>query len=106
MYKGVFSFYPLKIGDFVEIGASCVVEAASIGSFVRIGRNCVVGRFAIIKECCQILDDSVIPSNTVVPPFSVFGGNPARFLGEVGESWEEVVEEFMREHYHTGFVGK
>ncbi|KAJ2745496.1 hypothetical protein GGI20_002100, partial [Coemansia sp. BCRC 34301] len=69
-YKGVFSYYPLKIGDFVDIGENSVIEAASIGSYVRIGKNCVVGRFAIIKDCCVLEDGAVVAPNTVVAPFS------------------------------------
>ncbi|KAJ1547980.1 hypothetical protein HK096_007997, partial [Nowakowskiella sp. JEL0078] len=75
-YKGIFSYYPTKIGDYVHIGDDSVVEAAQIGTHVIIGKNCVIGRFAIIKECCRILDNTVIPPNTVVPSFSVYGGNP------------------------------
>ncbi|KAG5455864.1 MAG: hypothetical protein BJ554DRAFT_4566, partial [Olpidium bornovanus] len=41
-HKGVFSYYPMKIGDHVFIGRDSVVEAASIGSYVRIGKNCVI----------------------------------------------------------------
>lgn len=38
----VFSFYPMKIGDFVSIGQGSVVEAASIGNGVEIGKNCII----------------------------------------------------------------
>ncbi|KAA1107042.1 hypothetical protein PGTUg99_026811 [Puccinia graminis f. sp. tritici] len=41
-YKGVFSYYPMKIGDHVHIGADTIVEAASIGNLVEIGKNCVI----------------------------------------------------------------
>ncbi len=45
-YKGVFSYYPMKMGDHVFIGQEAVVEAASIGSHVYIGRNAV-----IVRDC-------------------------------------------------------
>ena len=44
-YKGVFSYYPVKIGDYVHIGENSVVEAASIGSHVFIGKNCIIVEF-------------------------------------------------------------
>jgi dynactin-5 len=44
VYKGVFSYYPQKIGDHVTIGQNSIVEAASIGNFVTIGNNCVIVR--------------------------------------------------------------
>ncbi|KAG1051820.1 hypothetical protein G6F43_005997 [Rhizopus delemar] len=75
-YKGIFSYYPMKIGDHVTIGEGSIVEAATIGSHVSIGKNCIIGRFAIIKDCCCILDNTIIAPNTVVPSFSVYGGSP------------------------------
>lgn len=41
-YKGNFNYYPMKIGDFVHIGANTVVEAATIGNCVEIGKNCII----------------------------------------------------------------
>ena len=43
-YRGAFNYYPMKIGDFVHIGANTVVEAATIGNHVEIGKNCVIVR--------------------------------------------------------------
>ena len=41
-YRGTFNYYPMKIGDFVHIGANTIVEAATIGNHVEIGKNCVI----------------------------------------------------------------
>lgn len=41
-YRGNFNYYPMKIGDYVHIGANTVVEAATIGNHVVIGKNCVI----------------------------------------------------------------
>ena len=34
------------------------------------------GKFAIIKDCAKVLDNAVIPPNTVVPALATFGGSP------------------------------
>ena len=44
LFRRVFSFYPMKIGDHVSIGAGSVVEAASIGTGVEIGKGCIIVR--------------------------------------------------------------
>ena len=40
--RGQVHYYPMKIGDYVHIGANTVVEAATIGNHVEIGKNCVI----------------------------------------------------------------
>ncbi|KAL1924151.1 uncharacterized protein VTP21DRAFT_7186 [Calcarisporiella thermophila] len=102
-YKGIFSYYPMRIGDHVSVGEGSIVEAASIGSFVRIGKNCVIGRFAIIKDCCLIEDNTFIPPNTVIPSFSVYSGSPGKFVRELPETAQEVFEQETKDYY-TQFI--
>lgn len=99
LYKGIFSHYPLKMGDHVFIGPSCVIEAALVGNHVSIGENCVVGKFAIIKDFVKILPGTVVPPHMVIPSFSVVGGRPARVVGEVPEGAHEGFD--LRELYRT-----
>lgn len=42
VYKDLFSYYPVRMGDYVYIGEQSIVEAASIGSYVIIGSNCTI----------------------------------------------------------------
>jgi len=80
-FKGGIAFFPVTIGDYVEIGEDCLISAATIGSFVKVGRNCVISKRCIIKDCCEIEDGTVLPPDTVVPPFTKFGGCPGRLAG-------------------------
>ena len=95
-YRGAFNYYPMKVGDFVHIGANTIVEAATIGNHVEIGKNCVIvrnflqpiwfrleshkfsiqGKFTIIKDCAKIADNTIIPPNTVIPGLTLFAGSP------------------------------
>lgn len=90
---------PLRMGDHVFVGQGTVVQAASIGSHVHIGHGVVIGEFAIIKDYVRILDGSVVPSNMVIPSFSIVGGQPARFVGEVPEGGHDAFE--LRDLYKT-----
>ncbi|SNX83613.1 probable dynactin Arp1 p25 subunit RO12 [Melanopsichium pennsylvanicum] len=98
-YKGIFSYYPMKVSDHVSVGANTVLEAASVGSHVEIGANCLVGRFVIIKDCARILDGSVVAPNTVIPSFSIFAGSPAKQVGELPETFAESCEAKMKDFY-------
>jgi len=98
-YRGAFNYYPMKIGDFVHIGANTVVEAATIGNHVEIGKNCVIGKFTIIKDCAKIADDTIIPPNTVIPALTLFSGSPGHFIEDLPESTQEVVEARTKSYY-------
>jgi dynactin-5 len=95
----VFSYYPMKVGDYVHIGTGTILEAASVGNMVEIGRNCVIGRFAIIKDCAKIADNTVIAPNTVVPSLSLFAGSPGCQTGELSESTPELIETRAKSFY-------
>ena len=84
--RGKLKYIGMDIGDNVYIDRGCVISAASIGSNVHIGKNCVIGHRVVIKDNTKILDNSVLAADTVVPPFTCFGGSPATFLGELPET--------------------
>ncbi|GAB1292648.1 Dynactin subunit 5 [Apodemus speciosus] len=99
--KGV-AFFPLHIGDHVFIEEDCVVNAAQIGSYVHVGKNCVIGfsgRRCVLKDCCKILDNTVLPPETVVPPFTVFSGCPGLFSGELPECTQELMIDVTKSYY-------
>jgi len=70
-YRGAFNYYPMKIGDFVHIGANTIVEAATIGNHVEIGRNCVIVRDSLqlvrfILESTDSLNRENLRSSRIV----------------------------------------
>ncbi|WWD17222.1 hypothetical protein CI109_101660 [Kwoniella shandongensis] len=99
MYKGAFTFYPVRISDFVHIGAGCIVEAAQIGSGVEIGKGCIIGKFVIIKDLAVILPNTVLPEGTVVPSMSVWSGNPGRIVDTLPETYQETMEAKCKNYY-------
>lgn len=100
IYKGAFTYMPLRMGDHVFVGQGTVVQAATVGSHVHIGRDCTIGELAIIKDFVKILDGTVVPPNMVIPSFSVVAGQPARIIGELPEGGGQ--EDFeLRELYKT-----
>ncbi|KAJ1341551.1 hypothetical protein BSLG_003974 [Batrachochytrium salamandrivorans] len=94
----------MKMGDHVVIESDTVSEASSIGSYIHIGKDCVIGRFVVIKDCVKILDGSVVPANTIIPPFSVYGGNPAKLVDEWTEAAQEIMQEDTVQYYYSGFL--
>ena len=97
--KGKLKYIMMEIGNCVTIEASCVIQAAKIGNNVHIGKNCIVGRNVAISDNCKILDDSVVPPDTVIPPYSVFGGKPVQFMGELTESIAMINEDLAKTYF-------
>ncbi len=83
----------IEIGDDTVIGGdvTLVCHAAESGELVtapvKIGSRVTVGLMAVILPGCEIGDGAVIASNAVlpkgtrVPPYTVWGGIPARQIG-------------------------
>lgn len=92
MFPGGVGFLPMTVGDFVVFGEDCVVRAASIGSCVNVAARCVLGERCIVRDCVQILEGSVVPPDTVLPPFTCWQGNPAKLVSALPESTVKTME--------------
>ena len=101
---GQLTYVKMDIGDNVTIEPHCVISASSIGSNVHIGKNCVIGHRVVIKDNVKILDDTVIPPDTNIPSYTVFGGKPAQFLGELTESISAINADLAKTYYRN-FIG-
>ena len=91
LHHGEMTFYPMRIGDNVFIGAETHVSSAVISSHVHVGENCVLGPFSMLKESCKVLPNTVVPPNMIVPPGCIVAGRPARIIGEVGDGWGQPI---------------
>ena len=90
---------PLKIGDYVRIGARSEVEAASVGAMVQIGSDCKISPRCILRDCCCLDDGTVLAADTVVPPFSLFAGAPGVLVAELPECTPELFKELAMSEF-------
>ena len=99
--KGSMEHLPVQVGDYVVVGQGTISSAAQIGSYVKIGSNCVLKPLCIIYDCAMLLDNTVLEAGAIVPPFTVFGGNPGKFVGKLYESWPDDWKEEAHNYYYT-----
>lgn len=102
-YPKGYAFFNMEIGNHVFIGEKSIINATHVGSYVHIGKNCVIGRNSILKECCAIADNTILPPGTKVPSFSIVSGSPGLVTGELPECTQDVMVDFTK-NYYANFI--
>ena len=85
-------YHTLSIGRNTFIGKGCVVKAREIGSSCYIGEGTMVGSRALVGDCVNVLENSVIPDDACYPPYTVVSGSPAAVVGDVEDWWGDEME--------------
>jgi len=94
-------FLPIKIGDYVIIGKSSVVQACVIGPYVYIGDSCIIQPRCILESCCMLLPNTILAQGTVVPPYTVYGGIPGKYVGRLPPSFKSEMLEICWEFHRS-----
>uniref|UniRef100_A0AAZ3SK48 Dynactin subunit 5 n=1 Tax=Oncorhynchus tshawytscha TaxID=74940 RepID=A0AAZ3SK48_ONCTS len=90
----------------VRVGRHCVVKSRSVirppfkkfktATTVHVNGSCV----CVFQDgVCKILDNTVLPPETVVPPFTVFSGCPGLFSGELPECTQDLMIDVTKSYY-------
>ena len=78
-----------------------IIEAMSIGNYVKIGRDCILGQRTMIGDNALILDNSIVCPDTYIAPYSVYGGKPAVYMGELPETFPLVQKESCQKFFEN-----
>jgi dynactin-5 len=76
------------------------VSAAEICDHVFVGKNSIIGQSSVIKSCCYIMENSLLPPDTVAPPFSILAGNPAKIVGKMPVNTSQIMTDLSNELYY------
>lgn len=76
---------PCVVGDRVTIGHGAILHACTVESGCLIGMGAILLSGAVIGRGSVIGAGALIRENTVVEPFSLWVGMPARFIRPVSE---------------------
>ena len=91
--------YGVIMGDFVTVGHSVTLHGCTIGDRCLIGMGAVILNNARIGEGCIIAAGTVIPENTVVEPFSLWAGVPAKFKRKIeDETSQQMILQYARNY--------
>ena len=73
----------VKIGDYVSIGHNVTVHGASIHNYALIGMGAILLDYSEVGEGAIVAAGALVLSNTMIPPFTLWAGVPAKFVKNV-----------------------
>ncbi|MEI7024531.1 gamma carbonic anhydrase family protein [Paenibacillus sp. y28] len=76
---------PLLVADEVSVGHGAIIHGCEIGKGTLIGMGAIVLNGASIGEYALIGAGSLVTENTVIPPYTLSLGTPAKVVRELRE---------------------
>jgi carbonic anhydrase/acetyltransferase-like protein (isoleucine patch superfamily) len=73
----------VEIGDYVSIGHNVTVHGARIDNYALIGMGAILLDYAHVGEGAIVAAGALVLSNTVIPPYTLWAGVPAKFVKNV-----------------------
>ena len=73
------------IGHMVMIRDALIGDSSVIGMHSTLCNNCAVGEWSIVGE------QSLVLKNQIIPPYTIYGGSPARELGKLEERHRQYI---------------
>ncbi len=71
------------IGDYVSIGHNVTVHGAKIDNYALIGMGATLLDYAEIGKGAIVAAGALVLSKTIVPPYTLWAGVPAKFVKNV-----------------------
>lgn len=76
---------PLELEDDISVGHSAIIHGCRIGKGTLIGMGAIVLNGAEIGEYALVGAGSIVTENTIIPPYTLSLGTPARVVRELTE---------------------
>ena len=89
---------PLIIGDNVTIGHKAIVHGCIVEDNVLIGMGAIIMNGAVVGEGSIIAAGSTVLEKTIIPPYSLAAGSPAKIKKTLPQNIIEIIRS-SAEHY-------
>lgn len=73
----------IVLDDYSSIGHGAIIHGANIGKYALIGMGAVVMDYASVGEGAIVAAGAVVPKNTVIEPYSLWAGVPAKKIKQL-----------------------
>lgn len=94
--------FPTIIGKHVTVGHSALVHACTVEDNVLIGMGAIVLNGAVIGRGSIVGAGALVTKNTIIPPFSLVLGSPAKVVRSLAEETEQERLDHARAYVDLG----
>lgn len=97
--SGLADGLPTVVGDYVTVGHGVILHACRVEDYALVGMGAIVMDGAVVGKGAVVGAGALVTKNTVIPPFSVALGSPAKVVRTLPDSsLDQRKEQAM--HYH------
>jgi len=89
----------IEIGNYVSVGHNVTIHGAAIKDYALIGMGATVLDHAVIGEGAIVAANALILSNTIVEPFTLWAGVPAKFVKKIEPQQSKEMNERIAHNY-------
>lgn len=89
----------VTIGNHVSVGHNVTIHGAHIRDYALIGMGSTILDHAVIGEGAIVAAGSLVLSNTVIEPNSIWGGVPAKFIKNVDPEQSREMNQKIAHNY-------
>lgn len=84
--SGLADGLPTVVGDCVTVGHGAILHACRVEDYALIGMGAIIMDGAVVGKGSVVGAGALVTKNTVIPPFSVVLGSPAKVVKTLPES--------------------
>lgn len=89
----------VTIGNHVSVGHNVTIHGAHIRDYALIGMGSTILDHAVVGEGAIVAAGSLVLSNTVIEPNSIWGGVPAKFIKYVDPEQSKEMNQKIAHNY-------
>lgn len=89
----------IEIGNYVSVGHNVTIHGATIRDYALIGMGSTLLDHVVVGEGAIVAAGSLVLSNTVIEPGSIWGGVPAKFIKKVDPEQSKEMNEKIAHNY-------
>lgn len=89
----------LEIGDNASIGHNVTLHGCKVCELALVGMGSVVMDHAVVGEGAIVAAGSVVLANTIIEPYTLWAGVPAKFIKKVSPEQSRELNERIANNY-------